>query len=786
MVRTFAPVLAMCLVPAIALAQGRGSIQGTVVTSGDRPLSGVTVLLQRGEESVSAAITDDQGRFFMAGIPAGTYSLSFTLGPRVSSENGIEVDADSTAVIRKSVDWDAGFVETITVSTASRRAERIVDAPAAVTTVSREMIALEAAPGQVPKLLEFTPGVQVTQSGVFDFNLNTRGFNRTLTRRVQTLVDGRDISIPFLAGQEWIFSSFLADDLASVELLRGPSAALHGPNSFNGVLNMTTTRPRDTQGGLARVTVGELDTAKGEFRWAGALGNGWYMKALGGHYESDDFTQSRNETVEYPGIAPEAIPLPTTRLKSTQAGVRFDHYATEAEVMTVEGGLARGDGVAFLTPAGRSFVEKSNRQWVRFNWSTPRWNLLSYLNRRDAPDGVGLGVANSFFTNELTYRAELQRVWDVPRRGRLVTGASAGAQRIDSADRAGRQTVLDDTVHSTHGALFGQFDWSLSSKLNAVLALRWDESDLHDAQLSPKAAVVYSLAPDHKMRLSYNRAFQVGNFVEYFIRFPAATLDLSALEALFEPVLGGRSLGLDAVAITVEGNQNLKVEAIKGFEIGYTGILAHRASLNVNYYRNRMSDFITDALPGVNPHIPSYRAPADLPPGAAPVIESALNAALPGLTNDAAGRPKLVLSYGNTGEVDSQGVEIAVTYGVTPRWLVDGSYSWFDFHVRGQTTVEQVAPNAPRHGAAASVRYHGTRANGALSYRWSDAFAWISGVWVGRVPAYTVVDLDASYDISPHWRLGANIANLLDDSHYEVFGGDLLRRRALAHLAFRF
>jgi outer membrane receptor protein involved in Fe transport len=45
-----------------------------------------------------------------------------------------------------------------------------------------------------------------------------------------------------------------------------------------------------------------------------------------------------------------------------------------------------------------------------------------------------------------------------------------------------------------------------------------------------------------------------------------------------------------------------------------------------------------------------------------------------------------------------------------------------------------------------------------------------------------VLDLGAGYRLSDRWTVGVAVANALDDAHYEVFGGDLLRRRALAHL----
>ena len=122
----------------------------------------------------------------------------------------------------------------------------------------------------------------MTQSGLYDYNINTRGFNSSLNRRVATLIDGRDPSVPFLGAQEWSAVSFPLDDLANLEMVRGPSAALYGANASSGVLNMTTKAPRDSQGGILRLSFGELNTTNVDLRWAGSLGNEWYVKALGG------------------------------------------------------------------------------------------------------------------------------------------------------------------------------------------------------------------------------------------------------------------------------------------------------------------------------------------------------------------------------------------------------------------------------------------------------------------------------------------------------------------------
>ena len=213
----------LVLLPALAHAQ-QGRIEGQVVRGDGRGVAGVTVVIN---ELSLTDITRSDGSFSFPAVPAGTYSLSLALGDQTDTITDVVVSADQTVRVDKTVEWEAGLSETLTVVSASRRVERVVEAPAAVTTVSEREIESKAAHGQLPKLLEFTPGAEATQSGVYDYNFNTRGFNSSLNRRVATLVDGRDPAVPFLGSQEWAAVSFPLDDIERLELVRGPSAALY-------------------------------------------------------------------------------------------------------------------------------------------------------------------------------------------------------------------------------------------------------------------------------------------------------------------------------------------------------------------------------------------------------------------------------------------------------------------------------------------------------------------------------------------------------------------------------
>lgn len=783
----------------LAVAQENGRIEGRVTREDGSGMAGVSVRLDQVDQVV---ITDNQGRFAFVDVAPGSYTLTYSLLDNTDTQEGVEVTAGQIAGVSRVLDWDVSFAETITVTSVSRREERITQAPASVTVISEREIEQEASTGQVPKLLEFTPGVDFAQSGLYDINFNTRGFNSSLNRRILTLIDGRDPAVPFLGSQEWAAVSFPMDELASVELVRGPGSALYGANAFNGVLNMTTKAPRGSEGGQIRLTAGDPDAVRGDLRWAGSFGEEFYVKVVGGYMKSDDFTRSRNTQVEYSTFCTstgqtnclrrEAVPLDLEEAKIGFAGLRLDKYFGSS-VLTVEGGTASLEGPTFQTGIGRVQVTDVERPWTRVNFNTEHWNVLGYYDQRKAEDQRALASGVLLFEDSSNLHGEIQgNVGFGGGKGFLVGGVSYHEQEVDTANRVGFQTLLKTEARSEHQeAAFGQVDYAFTDKLKAVVAARVDESTLHDTQVSPKAALVYSFTPNHTLRFTYNQAFQVPNYSEFFLRVVAGApiTAFTPLENALAPLLGGRTLGLKSIPILALGNDNLEVEEITNYELGYTAIISSKLYLTLDYYQSEVENFVTDLLPGVNPQFTPYAPPSFLPAPVQAQILATLRGGL-GAANfsglvDLNGQPTLVLSYANAGIVDTQGVDLGLNYYLARGWVADFSYSWFDFEVKAAQLGDRLLPNAPENKLSAGLAYTGGRFGASVKYRWVDDFDWAAGVFVGFVPSYDLIDVGASYRITDNLEVGLDVSNLLDDENFQAFGGDLVTRRALGHVAFR-
>ena len=728
------------------------------------------------------------------GLAPGRVKITFLLGDNVLVVENVQV-GDTPATLDRVLDWKVGYAETVTVFGASRRPERLVEAPASVSVVPESTIERESPHGQLPKLLGSIPGVELAQNGVFDFNVNIRGLNSTLNRRVLTLVDGRDPASVLVGAQEWASFGSALDEIAKLEVVHGPSSALYGANAFNGVVDITTKEPRYAQGGNLELTSGEAGTFRFTTRHAGAIGGNGFYRVRAGFGRTDDFYRSRVETVEYPGLPLEVIVPPRDHTRFASVGGRLDQYLSGGSVVIVEGGWTRSEGNMFLTGVGRSQNLGAQRPWVRSAFHTSRWRVAGYYDGRYGRT-TSLAAGNTTFDASLRVNGEAERRFNYASgRGRLVLGGAARFERADTRDDNGVSTILRGVEHAHQEAVFAQLAHSFD-RLKVVLAGRVDESTLHSPELSARVSLVYEVSPMHGLRFSFNRAFDTGSFVHYFTRGAAAPpVPLGALEAALAPALGGVPLHFDNIPVLGLGNEQLGVEHVENVEGGYSGIFAGQVLVRANYYFNRISNLLTPLLPQVgtelgriNPTYGPYQPPAALNALQSALVLASLQAAVPAtvlpfLSNDLDGLPIFaVASFTNFARVNVQGAEVSVQYFRNDRFLADVGYSRLVFSPKEGVSEEVISANAPAHSVTAGVTYSQGRASTSFRYRWSDQFTWSGGAFRGPIPELNVFEISASCRVGRRTTLLVNVANLFDDSHYEIFGGDLLPRRAVVSL----
>ena len=164
----------------------------------------------------------------------------------------------------------------LSISAAAKRAQPIFETPVAVSVLLADDIR-RYGQASLADALRLVPGVHVAGKNAFNWQVGIRGFNGLSSTKLLVTIDGRNIYSPYYAGVDWAEADLPVEDLARVEVVRGPGATLWGVNAVNGVINITSKSAHDTQGGLLAVRVGSADASNVFVRQGVALGaRAWY------------------------------------------------------------------------------------------------------------------------------------------------------------------------------------------------------------------------------------------------------------------------------------------------------------------------------------------------------------------------------------------------------------------------------------------------------------------------------------------------------------------------------
>ena len=123
------------------------------------------------------------------------------------------------------------------VLSASRLSQPLSETPNAVTVIDRGMIVASGA-RNIADVFKLVPSMYVGYENGHTPIVSYRGITDAYARRMQVLVDGRSIYLPIFGHVDWAELPLDIGDIDRIEVVRGPSAASHGSNSVQGVINI--------------------------------------------------------------------------------------------------------------------------------------------------------------------------------------------------------------------------------------------------------------------------------------------------------------------------------------------------------------------------------------------------------------------------------------------------------------------------------------------------------------------------------------------------------------------
>ncbi len=466
------------------------------------------------------------------------------------------------------------FAESIV--TASKGAQSPVESSSSTSIITEQDIRLSGIT-RIPELLRRLAGLDIMQVTGGQTEVSVRGFNQRLSNKTLVLVDGRSVYLDLLGATLWQTLSIGVEDIARIEVVRGPGSSLYGADAFNGVVNIITKKPGDGKNGVA-LGYGSQAWTHGSLWASGRDGDVAYRAAAGYDYLPRWSREVPNGRADVrTGTGDQVQSARTIRLD-----VRGTRRLGKSSTFGIGGGLTQGAvevlGIGALNDVVLPELYSSD---VTTYLSTEHVDARVFWNRLRASTSLNAAYVGQSL---LPTRAE-QNVIDAEVVAKARTdlgGKMRNDLRLGGAYRYKdiTWTYLDQRRVEHHYGVFLHDELHLADPISLVADYRIDWVPyLGQFQQSPRGAVLIHPSKQSTIRASVATAYRKPTFLESYLRLPVQL-----------PITGAGQFS-EGVRREDPG-YIVNAERILSAEVGYINQDSDAFAIDTSLYYNRASGLI--------------------------------------------------------------------------------------------------------------------------------------------------------------------------------------------------
>ena len=577
----------------IQLTLAQNIISGKVVDSENQEaIPGANIIVVG---SNTGAVADFDGNFTL------NTSAEFPLTIEVSyvgySSQSLEVVSQDQEIV---ISLDFGQNLNEVVISASRRSEKILDAPASVSIISTQDIENTANVNDPVRNLINIPGLQFQQQSANSINFEMRAGSGVFGTSVFPILDYRFLQSP-ASGSFFAFQSGLSNlDIERIEIVRGAASALYGPGVESGVVHFFSKKAIDKPGTSVELIGGNLSTLQGAIRHAYANDKKTFGFKINAQYKKgDEFSLDPVEDAQFLG----AINAATANgiFQPTVKNNRIDPAAASNQVLSRSDIDPDGDGNAYLNEY-ETFMANAHLEF-RPNDKTDAvisGGINSGNGLINQSQGPGYAAGNDYwgqarirsggFFGQLSYTANDGGSENAPfylylTAQRIITKRSAldiqlqysfdtenfldsnftfGADYRDiGADSENTLFGINDGSNDyINYGVYGQGTSRFSDKLDLTYALRYDKLNFVDkGKIAPRIALVFKPNAKNSFRLTYNEAVFGPSALETYVDFPVQIQAPGILDVWLSGQTSAQNFDPNAPIEVVGGGGNVYLPA---------------------------------------------------------------------------------------------------------------------------------------------------------------------------------------------------------------------------------
>ena len=450
------------------------------------------------------------------------------------------------------------------VSIATGRSQPVNTAPAIATVITDKDIKKMGA-RDLDEVLETVPGLHVIPDPAgYRPNYVMRGVYSEYNPQVLMMVNGIPITHLLFGNRGQAWAGMPIQNIARVEIIRGPGSAVYGADAVAGTINIITKAANEIDGIEAGVTYGSYNSKQGWFLSGSQISN-WDV-ALAVQIQSTDGQDSIIDVDAQSGfdnlLGTSASLAPgSVNLGREMIDVRVDlsngPWQIRAGYLSGRNGETGAGAAQALDPTGRAESDRFNADITYKINPSPEWDLatqLSYLQTDTNtnlvlypptadfgfgpfPEGVighpivkerqGRFDFSAFYLgfkeHELRFGAGILYgdMYDVEEYRNYVLVPIAPGISLPAPLPGGVQSVPEDQLFirpedRTDIYAFVQDEWDFAPDWTLTAGLRYDHFSDFGGTLNPRLALVWQSGFNWTTKFLYGGAFRPPSFAELY------------------------------------------------------------------------------------------------------------------------------------------------------------------------------------------------------------------------------------------------------------------------------
>lgn len=684
------------------------------------------------------------------------------------------ISEETDALLEEEFKWLKEEAFDVEVVTASKKVQRISEAPATIISITAEEI---RAYGwrDLKDIFRALPGIDLSYNvqGELKTQVVMRGVKGN--QKILILQDGHRYSPE--SGEPFLYSHNMPLHIYErIEIIYGPASSLYGADAYAGVINLITKAGGDVDG--ADVSAGYISTGAytADLTFGKRIDDDIDVILSGRIYrgEDEDLHEDYKEydaVNQYQGELGEMsneYPIRNWNLfgkvkyKRFTAGFDWQRELESTAWVSLPERYAYVDDFLWGQEIRHLYVDHKTYESEELNIKTsvilgdyelnPSTNY--YIVVKDEAGNLVDGYPGYKFASSSYWKARLQADWEISDKLSLIGGLSYsevksfpktrnlaesfdadGSRLVDYTDFTdpngysfgilGYQEPFFGERESENYSAFLQAEYRFSPMIKFDAGLRYDYNSIYEETFNPRAGLILDPVDELTVKILYGTAYiQPANFYRY--------------ENFANPFL---------MHIP---NEDIEPEELTNYALDVTWGFAENFSLHTALFYNEMENIIrpmeappqADGYPYYNPYRESY--PED---------------------------PGYVEYNGNRGEIESMGGEITLRHRLDP-FATSLSYAYVtgedeDFDIAG-ISEHKITLNTSYIGrkwtGGLTLRYYSEVSTDRNNYKYGDAESGgdESYGFDGDIIAY----INLIYKITEDLSATLTIDNLFDNEHY--------------------